>query len=254
MSGPESATPARSVALPSTKASVAMDQSVQNRWKQAAAEAAAKLVENGMVVGLGSGSTAAYFVIALGRRVAEEGLRIVGIATSEKTASQARSLRIPLSSFAEHTRIDLTIDGADEVEKENLYLIKGHGGALLREKIVAAASKRMVIVADETKIVGRLGGLVPVEVVQFGWEVTALKLAELGGNPSRRLGANDGPYLTDSGNYIMDCDFGAIEKPKEVAHHLDHVVGAVEHGLFLGFTREVYVGGSEGVKLLTRPA
>jgi ribose 5-phosphate isomerase A len=240
--------------MSTTKMSVAMDQSVQNRWKQAAAEAAAKLVESGMVVGLGSGSTAAYFVIALGRRVAEEGVRIVGIATSENTANQARALKIPLSSFAQHTRIDLTIDGADEVEKENLYLIKGHGGALLREKIVAAASKRMVIVADETKIVERLGGLVPVEVVQFGWEVTAQKLAELGGNPSRRLGANDSPYITDSGNYIMDCNFGAIEKPKEVAHHLDHVVGAVEHGLFLGFTREVYVGGSGGVKILTRPA
>lgn len=253
MSALASAT-AKSMSLPSTKASVAMDQSVQNRWKQAASEAAAKLVENGMVVGLGSGSTAAYFVNALGRRVAEEGLRIAGIATSEKTASQARSLKIPLSTFAEHARIDLTIDGADEVEKENLYLIKGHGGALLHEKIVAAASQRMVIVADETKIVERLSGLVPVEVVQFGWEVTALRLAEIGGHPSRRLGMDGRPYITDSGNYIMDCDFGAIEQPKEVAHHLDHVVGAVEHGLFLGFTREVYVGGSEGVKVLRQPA
>jgi ribose 5-phosphate isomerase A len=242
------------MSMPSTtKAGAAMDQAVQNRWKKAAADAAAKLVESGMIVGLGSGSTAAYFVAALGQRVAEGHLRIVGIATSENTASQARSLKIPLSSFAEHTRIDLTIDGADEVEQENLYLIKGHGGALLHEKIVAAASKRMVIVADETKIVGRLGGRVPVEVVQFGWEVTALRLTTLGANAMRRTGADGKPYLTDSGNYIMDCDFGPIEDPKELAHHLDHVVGAVEHGLFLGFTREIYVGGSQGVKVLTRP-
>lgn len=228
-----------------------MDQAVQNRWKKAAAETAAKLVDSGMIVGLGSGSTAAYFVAGLGRRVAEENLRIIAIATSENTASHARSLKIPLSSFAEHTRIDLTIDGADEVEQENLYLVKGHGGALLHEKIVAAASKRMVIVADETKVVERLGGRVPVEVVQFGWEVTALKLGALGGNPVRRTGADGKPYLTDSGNYIMDCDFGPIGNPKELAHHLDHVVGALEHGLFLGFTREVYVGGSEGVRILT---
>jgi ribose 5-phosphate isomerase A len=254
MSGGGSASSAKSLSQPSTKVSAPMDQSVQNRWKQAAAEAAAKLVADGMVVGLGSGSTAAYFVAALGARVARENLRIAGIATSENTVKQARSLKIPLSSFAEHTRIDLTIDGADEVEKETLYLIKGHGGALLHEKIVAAASERMVIVADETKIVDRLSGILPVEVVQFGWEVTARKLAELGGNPSRRLSATGDPYITDGGNYIMDCNFGMIEKPKEVAHHLDHVVGAVEHGLFLGFTRQVYVGGSEGVRILTRPA
>ena len=231
-----------------------MDPLEQNRWKKAAAEAAAKLVEDGMVLGLGTGSTAAYFVSAIGRRLAEDGLRITGIPTSEHTATQARNLKIPLSSFAEHVRIDLTIDGADEVELDTLYLIKGHGGALLREKIVAAASKRLVIVADETKVFERLGTVasVPVEVVQFGWQATARKLAELGGNPTLRLGADKKPYVTDSGNYIMDCAFGAIGKPKEIAHHLDHVIGSVEHGLFLGFTREVYVGGSEGVKILNR--
>jgi ribose 5-phosphate isomerase A len=231
-----------------------MDPLEQNRWKKAAAEAAAKLVEDGMVLGLGTGSTAAYFVSAIGRRLAEDGLRITGIPTSEHTATQARNLKIPLSSFAEHVRIDLTIDGADEVELDTLYLIKGHGGALLREKIVAAASKRLVIVADETKVFERLGTVasVPVEVVQFGWQATARKLAELGGNPTLRLGADKKPYVTDSGNYIMDCAFGAIGKPKEIAHYLDHVIGSVEHGLFLGFTREVYVGGSEGVKILNR--
>src|SRR5216684_57837 len=134
-----------------------LDVSKQNQWKKAAAEAAAKLVETGMVVGLGTGSTAAFVVSELGRRVAQEGLRIVGIPTSERTAEHARSLKIPLATLAEHTEIDLTIDGADEVERGTLYLIKGHGGALLREKIVAAASKRMAVVADETKLVEHLG-------------------------------------------------------------------------------------------------
>jgi len=135
-----------------------LDSSQQNQWKKAAAEAAAKLVEDGMIVGLGTGSTATYFVNALAKRVAHEHLHISGIPTSQKTAALARSLKIPLSTFAAHTQIDLTVDGADEVERGTLYLIKGHGGALLREKIVAAASKRMAIVVDETKLVDRLSG------------------------------------------------------------------------------------------------
>jgi ribose 5-phosphate isomerase A len=229
-----------------------LDPSQQNQWKQAAAEAAAKLVEDGMVVGLGTGSTATFFVTALAKRVADEHLRIVGIPTSSKTAALARSLKIPLSTFAAHAQIDLTADGADEVERGTLYLIKGRGGALLREKIVAAASKHMVIVADESKLVDRLGSLVsvPVEVVKFGWQATQQKLQALGANPSLRLGENKKLYVTDGGNYIMDCAFGPMEKPKEVAHHLDHVIGAVEHGLFLGFAKEVFVGGPDGVKVL----
>lgn len=230
-----------------------MDASEQNRWKKAAAEAAAKLVESGMIVGLGTGSTASFVVSELGRRVADEGLRIVGIPTSERTAEQARGLKIPLVTLAEHTEIDLTIDGADEVERGTLYLIKGHGGALLREKIVAAASKRMAVVADETKLVERLGThfSVPVEVVPFGWQATERKLQNLGGNPVLRLAAENKPYVTDGKHYIMDCAFGPMPEPKEVAHHLDHVVGTVEHGLFLGFASQVFVGGHEGVKVLT---
>lgn len=227
-----------------------MDPSEQNQWKKAAGEAAANLVEDGMVLGLGTGSTAAYFVAALAHRLAEDGLRITGIATSEKTAAQARSLRIPTTTFAEHARIDLTIDGADEVEFGTLHLIKGHGGALLREKIVAASSERMIVIADETKMVERLGSLVsvPVEVVRFGWQATARRLHEIGANPSLRLGPDQKPYVTDGSNFIMDCAFGPIAKPKDVAHHLDHVVGVVEHGLFLGYAREVIVGGRDGVK------
>jgi len=231
-----------------------MQPSEQNAWKKAAAEAAASLVEDGMVLGLGTGSTAAYFLQALGRRLAEDGLRVNGVPTSEQTASQARSLRIPLTSFAEHVRLDLTVDGADEVESGTLFLIKGHGGALLREKIVASASKRLVIVADESKVVERLGSLVavPVEVVRFGWQATGRCLTEIGGNPSLRLGVDRKPFITDGGNYIMDCAFGPIANPKEIAHHLDHVVGAIEHGLFLGLTKEVIVAGREGVRTLKK--
>jgi len=226
----------------------------QDLWKKAAAEAAAQLVESGMVVGLGTGSTAAFVVSALGRRIKEERLRIVGIPTSERTAAQARSLRVPLTSLAKHTQIDLTIDGADEVERGTLFLIKGHGGALLREKIVAAASKRMVVVADETKIVDRLGSRfsVPVEVVPFGWEATREKLRQLGANPELRMATKTKPYVTDGGHYIMDCAYGPMTAPKETAHHLDHVVGVVEHGLFLGYAAKVYVGGRDGVKILER--
>jgi len=233
-----------------------MVASDQEHWKRAAAEAAAKLVEDGMVVGLGSGTTAALFVNAVARRISQEGLRVVGIATSDRTAERARGLKIPLTTFAEHRQIDLTIDGADEVELGALGLIKGHGGALLREKIVAASSKRMAVVADETKLVKRLGSLVsvPVEVVQFGWQTTAQKLSQLGANPSLRIGAAGKPFVTDSGNFILYCAFGQMENPKEVAHHLDHVVGAVEHGLFLGLASEALIGGRDGVIVLTRNA
>jgi ribose 5-phosphate isomerase A len=226
----------------------------QNHWKKAAAVAAAKLVKDGMIVGLGTGSTAAYLVSELGRRVKEEGLRIFGIPTSERTAEHAHSLNIPLSTFAEHTKIDLTIDGADEVEFGTLNLIKGHGGALLREKIVAAASGRMAVVADQTKLVRRIGSLfaVPVEVVPFGWQVTEKKLQQLGAKTAVRLGPDKAPYITDGGHYIIDCAFGPMRKPEETAHHLDQVVGVVEHGLFLGFASQVFVGGSDGVEILKK--
>ena len=235
-----------------TSAPAATDQ---NQWKKAVAEAAAALVQSGMVVGLGTGSTAAFVVSELGRRVASEGLRIIGIPTSERTAEQARGLNIPLATFAEQTHIDLTIDGADEVERGSLHLVKGLGGALLREKIVAAASTHMAVIADETKLVDHLGmrTAVPVEVVPFGWEVTQEKLKALGCQPKLRAASDGKPYLTDGGHYILDCAFGKIEKPKELAHHLDHTVGVVEHGLFLDFAWKVFVGGKDGVKILKQP-
>jgi ribose 5-phosphate isomerase A len=223
-----------------------------NQFKQAAAASAAEHVLDGMIVGLGSGTTAALAIDALGKRV-QAGLRIIGIPTSEQTAAQARTLGIPLSTLAEHSRIDVTVDGADEVERGTLNLIKGRGGALLREKIVASASARLVIVVDETKLVDVLGirDAVPVEVVPFGWQATARKLRGLGANPSLRLQPGGQPFMSDGGHYILDCAFDPLPSPHALAGDLDRVVGLVEHGLFLGMTSQVIVGGAEGVKVLT---
>src|SRR6185437_15981012 len=188
--------------------------SERDRLKRAAALRAIEYVDEGMVVGLGTGSTAFFVVEGLGARVAS-GLNIVGIPTSERTATQARGLKIPLATFAEHPRIDVTIDGADEVERGTLHLIKGLGGALLREKIVAAASDRLVIVVDEEKLVNRLGDHtpIPVEVTQFGWQATFRKLEGLGATPVLRHAHEDHPFITDGGNYILDCKFGLISDP-----------------------------------------
>ncbi len=223
-----------------------------NRWKQAAAESAVAQVADGMIVGLGTGSTATFAVDALGRRV-RAGLRMIGIPTSERTAAQARSLEIPLTTLDEYSQIDITIDGADEVENGKLDLIKGLGGALLREKIVADASKRVVIVVDHTKIVDRLGehGPVPIEVIPFGWQAAARKLTGLGAKAVLRKGADGKPFVSDGGHYILDCAFGPISNPETLAGELDHIVGVVEHGLFIGLTSEVHVAGSDGIHVLT---
>ena len=173
--------------------------------KRAAGECAATLIEDGMVVGLGTGSTAKFAVEAIGTRV-KAGLKILGIPTSEQTAEQARSLGIALGELTADRRVDLTIDGADEVDIHNLDLIKGRGGALLREKIVASVSDRFVIVVDESKLVERLGrSVLPVEVVRFGWEATAHKLRKLGAMPTLRKGSAGEPFVSEGGNYIVDC-------------------------------------------------
>jgi ribose 5-phosphate isomerase A len=221
-------------------------------WKLAAAESAVDLLSDGMVVGLGTGSTAAFALKAVARRI-QGGLRITGIPTSERTAGQARALEIPISTLAEHPHIDVTIDGADEVETGSLNLIKGHGGALLREKIVANASQRLAIIVDQTKIVSRLGTResVPIEVIPFGWNVVALRLSGLGGNPVLRKEPNGEPFKSDGGHFILDCAFGPIQDVKSLADELDRMVGVVEHGLFLGMASEVRVGGPEGVQVVT---
>jgi ribose 5-phosphate isomerase A len=225
----------------------------EDRLKKAAAESAAALVEDGMIVGLGTGSTAAFVLSALGSRV-KAGLRIVGVPTSERTAAEARTLGIPLTDLGAESTIDLTIDGADEVEQGTLNLIKGHGGALLREKIVASASKRLVIVVHESKLVPRLGTTqsIPVEVVPFGWQATARRLSEMGAQPVLRKDPKGVTFVSDSGHYIVDCAFPPIADAASVALELDHVVGLVEHGLFIGFTSEVRVGTADGVRILTK--
>jgi ribose 5-phosphate isomerase A len=222
--------------------------------KLAAAEAAAALVENGMIVGLGSGSTASLAVQALGRRVAQ-GLRFTGIPTSEKTAELARSLSMNLSTLAEQSRIALTIDGADEVEAGSLDLIKGLGGALLREKIVAAATDRLIIVVDESKLVTRLAAErrpLPVEVVAFGWETTAERLKRLGADWTLRTLENGKPFVTDGGNYTLDCRFPTVPPAIDLQRQLDETIGVVDHGLFLGMTAQVIIGGAQGVRVLRR--
>ena len=222
-----------------------------DRLKAAAAAVAAALVEDGLIVGLGTGSTASLAVSILGRRVAE-GLRIIGIPTSQQTEREARRLGIPLSTLAEHDHIDVTIDGADEVHADSLNLLKGRGGALLREKIIASASEQLIIVIDETKLVDRLGvhGSVAVEVVPFAWNATARRLQSLGASLVRRTTREGQPFITDGGHYILDCAFGAIDDPEHLQRQLDGTVGVVEHGLFLGMASRVIVGGSQDVHVL----
>jgi ribose 5-phosphate isomerase A len=218
--------------------------------ERAAVEAAVQLVENDMVVGLGSGSTAAFVVEALARRH-RQGLRFVGIPTSERTATQAKAADIPLTSFSEHRQIDLTIDGADEVERGTLNLIKGWGGALLREKIVAAASHRLAIVADGSKMVDRLGAQtsLPVEVVAFGLEATRESLEVLGASAHARMSAA-APFVADSGNLILDCDFGPITDPARLEDRIRRIVGVVESGLFISRADPVFVADAAGVHRL----
>lgn len=211
--------------------------------KRMAAESAVTQIVQDMLVGLGSGSTAEFVLQALARRI-REGLRITGVPTSERTAARARELEIPL---ALDVATDIAMDGADEVDPSTLNLIKGRGGALLREKIVAQASARFIIVVDDSKLVPRLGaGILPVEVVPYGWQATARRLQDLGGEPQRR------DLITDNGNYILDCTFGPIERPESLASELDRIAGIVEHGLFIGLAAEVHVGQSSGVRIIRR--
>jgi ribose 5-phosphate isomerase A len=223
----------------------------RDHLKSAAARRAIEFVENGMVVGLGTGSTAAFVIEHLAARIAE-GLTVIAIPTSEHTAETARRLGIPLASFAQHPRIDLAIDGADEVERGSLNLIKGHGGALLREKIVAAASDRFIVVVDDEKLVDRLGRQmpVPVEVVQFGWQATAAALEKLGGKPELRHTA-DQTFVTDGGNFILDCHFDLIDDPKSLEQRINMTVGVVENGLFVGRSSAVVVASDGRIDIMT---
>jgi ribose 5-phosphate isomerase A len=222
--------------------------------KRRAAQWAAAQVEDGMAVGLGSGSTSALVIDEIGRRV-RDGLRIVGIATSSQSNRQAESLGIPLTDFARQSQLDLTIDGADEVQRGTLALIKGHGGALLREKIVAMASRRMLVAVDPRKVVDRLGSVftVPVEIVPFGWETTQRRLNDLGFAPELRRNDDGEPYVTDGQHYILLCKL--IESgltPEQAAEAFKRTTGVVEHGLFLGIASQVVIGSADKVDFLER--
>lgn len=231
-----------------------MTDADRDALKRAAAEAAVELVEDGMVVGLGTGSTAYFAVEALARRH-KQGLRFVGIPTSQRTGAQATAAGIPLTSFSEHRTIDLTIDGADEVEQGTLNLIKGLGGALLHEKIVANASRRLAIIVDGAKLVDRLGAHapVPVEVVTFGLEVTRAALEVLGASVKLRLTPEQKPFVTDSGNHILDCSFGTIADPARLEERIGRIVGVVESGLFISRAGPVFVADASGVHRLDSP-
>ncbi len=220
---------------------------MREHLKKIAGEKAAEYVRDGMVIGLGTGSTVKYTILKIGEMV-KNGLEIIGIPTSRRTEQLASELGIKLGSLNDYPEIDLTIDGADEVDKY-LNLIKGGGGALLREKIVAYYSKYEVIVVDETKLKENLGEFpLPVEIVPYAYKRTMKTLAELGCKPRLRM-KNNGIYITDNGNYIVDCLFGKIENPEKLEKEINAIPGVVESGLFINLADEIVIGTKKGVEI-----
>ncbi len=230
-----------------------MDEIAQ--LKKMAAEQAVELIEPGMIVGLGVGSTAIFALQKIAAKLKAGQLNnVLGIPCSLAVEQAAIDAGIPLTSLNIHPKIDLTIDGADEVDPV-LNLIKGGGGALLREKIVAQASEREVIVVDEGKLSQQLGMLwaVPVEVIPFGWQSQAEYIVSLGGEPKLRLAEDGTPYKTDQRNHILDCNFGPIKDPATLSIQLNIRTGIVEHGLFINLVTEVIVAGKDGLRLINKP-
>ncbi len=226
--------------------------------KKAAAAEALTLVESGMRLGLGTGSTAKIFVDLLAERMKREGLKLIAVPTSEATRLQAESLGIPLTTLDETPELDLAIDGADELDAQ-LNLIKGGGAAHLREKIVELAAKRFVVIADETKEVAVLGKFpLPLEVVPFGLAATRQRLTRVieksgcAGELRLRMKAEGTPVKTDGGNLILDAHLGTIADPARLADALDHVTGLVEHGLFIGMAERAILATRQGVRVITR--
>jgi ribose 5-phosphate isomerase A len=219
--------------------------SADSAEKRASGIAASQLVESGMVVGLGTGSTVAYTIKELGRRVREEGLEILGVVTSYQSEMLAIEAGIPLTTLAQHPELDLAIDGADQIDS-NLYAIKGGGAAHTREKIVSVSAKLFVVVADESKTSVQLDKTVPVEVLPFAKELVIRKIRELGGNPELRLALRkDGPVITDNGNFVLDSSFGVIQNPEDLSLKLSSIPGVVEHGIFSN-VNELYIGKKDG--------
>ncbi len=220
--------------------------------KKLAGEKAVEYIKDGMTVGLGTGSTVEYSLRKLGELV-KNGLNIKGIPTSVHTKRIAKEENIPLTTLEENPVIDVTIDGADEVDS-NLNLIKGGGGALTREKIIAFNSEKVIIVVDDSKVVKCLGidFPLPVEVTKFGWPATKKTLEEFGCTVELRKVMNEEPFITDNGNYILDCEFIRIDNPEELHVNLNNIPGVVENGLFIGLVDEVIVGGKQGVLTLNK--
>jgi ribose 5-phosphate isomerase A len=225
------------------------DLQKKDQEKEAAAGASLRFVQDGQIVGLGTGSTAAYFIKLLGERV-KSGLKIRGIPTSERSGKLAQSLGIPLTTLDEFQEIAVTVDGADEVDPQ-LRLIKGGGGALLREKIIASATRQLVIVADASKQVARLGKFpLPVEVIKFAEALVSKKITALGAQVDLRRGVDGKPFITDENNHILDCHFGEIDDVDGLARKLSDMPGVVEHGLFIGMASIViFARGKEIVEL-----
>jgi ribose 5-phosphate isomerase A len=224
----------------------------QARLKQEAAEFAVQFVESGMIVGLGTGSTAIFATRKIGALLREGTLKYIsGFATSRATQEEAQQLGIPLIDVSLPPKIDVTIDGADEVDPQ-FNLIKGGGGALFHEKVVAQATDREIIVVDDSKLSNCLGTLhvLPVEVSPFGWRSQLRYLESLGARPVRRKNSDGSQYVTDSGNLILDCDFGPIADPVDLAAKLGARAGIIEHGLFIGITSDLIVAGTNGVRHL----
>ena len=218
--------------------------------KQLSAEAACDYVKDGMIVGLGTGTTAEFAVRKIGKLV-RDGLSIRGIPTSNRTKKLAEAEGIPLIDFSESMFIDLTIDGADEIDG-NLNMIKGGGAALLQEKIVASVSKAEIIVVNRTKLVDQLGVFpLPVEVIPFGWQVVFNQLESLHGNPDLRIN-NGKPLVTDQGNYIIDCHFRKIKNPKLLEHQLNMIPGVVENGLFINLCTKMIIADGEQLTVKDR--
>lgn len=224
-----------------------------DQQKEAAARESMQFVKDGNIVGLGSGSTATIAIRILGQRV-QQGLKVRGIPTSVQSKQLAESLGIPLTTLDEHQEIDVTIDGADEIDP-HLRLIKGGGGALLREKIVASASRFVVIIADGSKRVPMLGKFpLPVEVIPFAQALVAKEIRALGAEVALRPGANGSAYVTDEGHYILDCRFGKLPDPPALSHALDDIPGIVEHGLFINMASIALLGTDAGVVQLRSPS
>jgi len=227
-------------------------------WKEKAKKKAAleavKHVKDGFIVGLGSGSTVAYAFQEIGKRIKNEGLQIYGVPTSYQAHMLATKHKIPTATLDDHPKLDLAIDGADQID-QSLNLIKGMGGALVREKIVAAAAKQFIIVADKSKMTDRLGKnqRLPIEVLPFALGIVMLKMREMKGKPFLREGKDKvGPVITDNGNFIVEVDFGPIKNPTELEHKLKSIPGVIETGLFIGMADIAYIGTSTTVEMLKR--